>query len=160
MFCFVSLLLIYFSFFWFIPFFFSFSLQKIILCLIRFQLQSYKTKKIQCLFRGYFTRTHWDKTYLLIKTENEKYKLKIINANKMRRHILTKVFRQRFKLWRKHASELKVLRRMSCLKIQTSFRRYSAIKSKKQKIYKIRQTNKKYLIMCEYHHSFLLYTSF
>lgn len=74
----------------------------------------------------------------------------------MRKHTLTKLFRQRFKLWRKNASELKLVKHLSIIKIQAIFRRYVAIKSKLEKIRKIRQTNKKYLIMCEYHHSFLL----
>lgn len=113
-------------------------------------------RKVQALFRGYQTRAHWERTYLRIKRVNEIYQKGIEKAAKMRVLQLKKLFRARFRLWLSNAKELRKLKLISCIKIQTCFRRYRATCLRLHLTQRCRQANRKYIIACELHHSFYL----
>jgi hypothetical protein len=128
----------------------------VLFCSDRFHDQFVKCRKVQALFRGYQTRTHWDRTYLRIKEANEIYQKCLEKAAKMRFFLLKKLFRQQFKTWSHHAKALRALKQSCCLRIQVNYRGYRA-RSLYHSLHKrCVQANRKYLIACELHHSFTL----
>ncbi len=109
---------------------------------------------MQALFRGYQTRSHWDRTWVLVKTKKELYQKRLEKAQKMRRATLQRQFRRQLRTWRKNAIESNQLRFHSARTLQMAYRSYCARAILFQRKYRTHQANRKYLIACELHHSF------